>query len=69
MTPESDLPFDTAFANDLAAGVSYEDALTKHVTGTGRVRRAACLQTLQAIAMLDLDTLQPLLMWARQQKY
>ncbi len=69
MTLDADLPFDKAFANALAAGASYEDALTRHVTGTGRVRRAACIQTLQAIAMLDLDTLQPLLAWARQQEF
>ena len=69
MSNEADLPFDKAFATALAAGVSYEDALTKHVTGAGRVRRAACIKTLQAIAMLDLDTLQPLLTWARQQEF
>lgn len=66
---ECDLPFDEAFAADLAAGVAYEEALTRHVTGTGRVRRAACIQTLQAISKLDLDTLQPLLVWARQQEF
>lgn len=64
-----EIRFDEAFAASLAANVQYADALTKHITGNNPNRRAAAIQTLQALALLDLDTVQGLLAWAKQQQY
>lgn len=61
--------FDDAFAADIASGVQYADALEQHVTGSNRIRKAACLQTLQALSSLKLDEVQGLLAWAKQQQY
>lgn len=61
------LDFVEAFAADIRAGAQFADALSKHVTGDSRIRRAACIQTLQAVAALSLDELSFLLTWAKQQ--
>ena len=63
------LNFDKAFAADIEAGMQYADALEKHVTGRNAIRRAACLQTLQALASLPTEEASGLVMWARQQRY
>ncbi len=61
--------FVDAFAADFAAGVPYAQLLATHITGGSRVRRAASLQTLQAISKLTPEQLQSLLRWASQQAY
>lgn len=68
-TIKDPLNFDKAFAADIDAGVQYADALERHITGRNQVRRAACLQTLQALSALNLDQIHGLLMWAKQQQY
>lgn len=62
-------PFDEAFVKDISEGVQYADALKRHVTGDSKIRRAAALQTLNAIAGLHTAELNGLLAWARKQIY
>lgn len=64
-----ELPFDKAFAVAIAEGMQYADALEQYVTGKNKIRRAACIQTLQAISALTLEDVHGLLMWARSQEY
>lgn len=61
--------FDEAFVKDISEGVQYADALKRHVTGDSKIRRAAALQTLQAIAELEFNDLSGLLVWAKSQNY
>lgn len=72
MTPtavKDPLCFDQAFAADIENGVDYAEALERHVTGRSQVRRAACLQTLQALSALTIDQVQNIATWAKQQQY
>jgi len=49
--------------------MTIDEALEKYVTGKNRIRRAACLQTLQAISSLTSDQLAEILMWSLEQRY
>jgi len=59
----------TKFVSALKDGMTIDEALEKYVTGKNRIRRAACLQTLQAISSLTSDQLAEILMWSLEQRY
>lgn len=68
-TDRDPLNFDKAFAADIESGSEFADAFERHVTGRNQVRRAACLQTLQAMSALPMDQVANILMWAKRQQY
>lgn len=61
--------FDTEFSRAISEGMLIADAFEKFVTGKSKVRRAACIQTLQAISNLDGDLLSEILWWSKSQTY